>query len=33
MHLRKLVLATHIPVQWKFVDDMPKNPSMKIANH
>jgi long-chain acyl-CoA synthetase len=29
-HLRKHVLATHIPVKWKFVPDMPKNPSMKI---
>ena len=29
-HLRKHVLATHIPVQWKFVNEMPKNPSMKI---
>jgi acyl-coenzyme A synthetase/AMP-(fatty) acid ligase len=29
-HLRKQVLATHIPVQWKLVDEMPKNPSMKI---
>jgi acyl-coenzyme A synthetase/AMP-(fatty) acid ligase len=29
-HLRKHVLATHIPVQWKFIDETPKNPSMKI---
>ena len=29
-HLRKNVLATHIPTQWRFVDDMPKNASMKI---
>jgi acyl-coenzyme A synthetase/AMP-(fatty) acid ligase len=24
------VLATHIPVQWRFVEDLPKNASMKI---
>jgi long-chain acyl-CoA synthetase len=29
-HLRKQVLATHIPVQWKFINETPKNPSMKI---
>jgi long-chain acyl-CoA synthetase len=29
-HLRKQVLSTHIPVQWKLVNEMPKNPSMKI---
>jgi acyl-coenzyme A synthetase/AMP-(fatty) acid ligase len=29
-HIRKQVLATHIPVTWKFIPEMPKNPSMKI---
>lgn len=29
-HLRKLVLATHIPVQWRFVSSLPKTPSFKI---
>ena len=29
-HLRQKVLATHIPVHWRFVDTMPLTPSMKI---
>jgi len=29
-HLRQHVLATHIPVHWRFVDELPRNPSMKI---
>ena len=28
-HLRAHVLATHIPVAWRFVQELPKNPSMK----
>jgi long-chain acyl-CoA synthetase len=29
-HLRQHVMATHIPVHWKIVDQLPRNPSMKI---
>ncbi len=29
-HLRAHVLATHIPVHWRFVDSLPKTPSFKI---
>jgi acyl-coenzyme A synthetase/AMP-(fatty) acid ligase len=29
-HLRELVLATHIPVYWKFLPDLPKTVSMKV---
>ncbi len=29
-HLRGHVPSTHIPVHWRFTDDLPKNPSMKI---
>lgn len=29
-HLRDHVPATHIPVEWRFVTELPKNPSMKI---
>jgi len=29
-HLRKHVLANHIPVAWRIVDELPKNPSFKI---
>ena len=29
-HLREHLPATHIPVAWRFVDELPKNPSMKI---
>ena len=29
-HLRQHVLATHIPIHWRFVDELPRNPSMKI---
>ena len=29
-HLRQHVLATHIPVHWRFLDDLPRNASMKI---
>lgn len=28
--LRQHVMATHIPVHWRFVDALPRNPSMKI---
>lgn len=29
-HLRQNTLATHIPVHWRIVDQLPRNPSMKI---
>lgn len=29
-HLRQHVMATHIPVHWRIVDQLPRNPSMKI---
>jgi long-chain acyl-CoA synthetase len=29
-HLRQHVLATHLPVHWRFVDELPRNASMKI---
>lgn len=29
-HLRDHVASTHIPVEWRVVDELPKNPSMKI---
>lgn len=29
-HLRELVPATHIPVEWRFVAELPKTPSMKV---
>jgi acyl-coenzyme A synthetase/AMP-(fatty) acid ligase len=29
-HLRELVLATHIPVRWKFLGELPKTVSMKV---
>lgn len=29
-HLRDLVLSTHVPAAWRFVDELPKNPSFKI---
>ncbi len=29
-HLREQVMATHIPVHWRFVDDLPKTLSFKI---
>jgi long-chain acyl-CoA synthetase len=29
-HLREHVPSTHIPVHWRFVDELPKTPSMKI---
>jgi acyl-coenzyme A synthetase/AMP-(fatty) acid ligase len=29
-HLRDQVYATHIPVAWRFVDDLPRTPSLKI---
>jgi acyl-coenzyme A synthetase/AMP-(fatty) acid ligase len=29
-HLRQHVLATHIPAHWRFVEDLPKNASMKV---
>lgn len=29
-HLRQHVLATHIPAHWRFVNDLPMTPSMKI---
>jgi len=28
-HLRAHLLATHIPVKWRFVEELPRNPSMK----
>lgn len=29
-HLRQHVMATHIPVHWRIVEQIPRNPSMKI---
>lgn len=29
-HARAHLPATHIPVLWRFIDDLPKNPSMKV---
>lgn len=29
-HLRRLLLATQIPVRWRFCTDFPRNPSLKI---
>lgn len=29
-HLRENVMATHIPVHWRFVDDLPKTLSFKV---
>jgi long-chain acyl-CoA synthetase len=29
-HLRDQVYATHIPVAWRFVDDLPRTPSLKV---
>ena len=29
-HLRDHVPSTHIPTEWRFVSELPKNPSMKI---
>ena len=29
-HLRDQLPATHIPTQWRFVEELPKTPSMKI---
>jgi acyl-coenzyme A synthetase/AMP-(fatty) acid ligase len=29
-HLRRHVLATHIPVHWRFVDELPRNASIKF---
>jgi long-chain acyl-CoA synthetase len=29
-HLRQQVLATHVPVQWRFVDALPRTPSLKV---
>jgi acyl-coenzyme A synthetase/AMP-(fatty) acid ligase len=29
-HLRQHLPATHLPVHWRFVDSLPKNPSFKI---
>ena len=29
-HLRNHVLATHVPVHWRIVEDLPKTPSFKI---
>jgi acyl-CoA synthetase (AMP-forming)/AMP-acid ligase II len=29
-HLRTLVLATHIPVHWRFVDSLPITPAFKV---
>ena len=29
-HLRRHLLATHIPVDWRCVADLPKNASFKI---
>ena len=29
-HLRRTLLATHVPAVWKFVAEIPRNPSLKI---
>jgi long-chain acyl-CoA synthetase len=29
-HLRGHVYATHIPVTWRFVDELPRTPSLKV---
>jgi acyl-coenzyme A synthetase/AMP-(fatty) acid ligase len=29
-HLRAHVPATHIPVRWRFVDELPRTPSFKV---
>jgi acyl-CoA synthetase (AMP-forming)/AMP-acid ligase II len=29
-HLRDQVYATHIPVAWRFVDELPRTPSLKV---
>jgi long-chain acyl-CoA synthetase len=29
-HLRKHIYATHIPVAWRIVDELPRTPSLKI---
>jgi acyl-coenzyme A synthetase/AMP-(fatty) acid ligase len=29
-HLRNHVYATHIPVTWRFVDELPRTPSLKV---
>ncbi len=29
-HLRERLLATHIPVHWRFVDSLPRTPSLKV---
>ncbi len=29
-HLRDRLLATHVPVHWRFVDTLPKTPSFKV---
>jgi acyl-CoA synthetase (AMP-forming)/AMP-acid ligase II len=29
-HLREHLLSTHIPAAWRFVEELPKNPSMKV---
>ncbi len=29
-HLRQHVPATHIPVRWRFVDELPRTPSFKV---
>ncbi len=29
-HLRSLIYATHIPVTWRFVDELPRTPSLKV---
>jgi acyl-coenzyme A synthetase/AMP-(fatty) acid ligase len=28
-HLRAHLLATHVPVKWRFVEELPRNASMK----
>jgi acyl-coenzyme A synthetase/AMP-(fatty) acid ligase len=28
-HVRAHVLATHVPTKWRFVEDLPRNRSMK----
>jgi long-chain acyl-CoA synthetase len=30
LHLRRHLLATHLPARWKFCDDLPRTPSHKV---
>lgn len=32
-HLRARLYATHIPTEWRFIEDLPKTPSFKVDRH